>query len=762
MMIRKAMLLLCLVASCLFAQDKCGFSTATEKKDDGTWSVLGQDSAGNNPAGAKKKVEERYKNDDILMVWMPDKGEWKRLKELSAEEKAAMSTKSLYLVSHGLNDQYNAEWINNTADALTKTQDGQVDDDIVVLSVNWDEFSGTKDDKNFLASTWINAVSEVIRDELKSEIGDVKLQAAIAHSYGAHLLADVIGHEDKGFCERFIALDPAEETLTFTGKKDDGKGQEGKSTPMWNSNKKSKNWNLHGKTITETYKSSVWLGGEECQGDFNYILADSKTFTPAGVLGDWGEGEPLDETIPRNHSDAPYWYALEVKKKNASRTAGQTPSVGGWFNQEVLDKNGEGATESQYRGQGHYQGIVNTRTDNQLEYCFSPDEQVLKGEKWGLAVQIYAAHLSADQKTWENTVLKADKQPGFDSTHNLASLRKKSDTVNGAIIDYLKKQNYNSTDKEVNAILSIYKKYLAGQDLTDQDLKDMLRPTLGELDNAKLASLKKFLKEKLRVEVSASATLQTAENGANNKTESKKQATLASQINQTLQTNQTQPVNQTQNVNIQNTNQGSTGSNSNISSVSTVVSSSTITTSLLGSKTTPKNLAVKAITSLIDKGITSLSKKYPWVGQVFQNGTTVVNVVKDIYNAFKSSTSVGDFFSQVMKSSAVQKVLTNAINTGLNYLINKFVTPFVNKLITKVSNWAGNAVDTFLNNIGVKGSTNMAKKIEGILQSLYKKGVSAGIKWIDDQIIKIFPSPGTPGGIIQPTPGPNPTVITFP
>ena len=129
---------------------------------------------------------------------------------------ADINGKNAYVIAHGLNDSHNAKWVNNIAESFNK----QSGSDTVILSVDWD-----KDSSGPLASTRIN--SNI--DSLAKELSGVKIETAVGHSYGTHLLAGVIAETDASV-NNFVALDPAEESLTFTGTSSDWSAAVAKTT----------------------------------------------------------------------------------------------------------------------------------------------------------------------------------------------------------------------------------------------------------------------------------------------------------------------------------------------------------------------------------------------------------------------------------------------------------------------------------------------------------------------------------------------------
>ena len=124
-----------------------------------------------------------------------------------AVSNADINGKNAYVIAHGLNDIHNAKWVENIAESFNKRSSA----DTVILSVDWD-----KDSAGPLASTRIN--SNI--NGLAKELSGVKIETAVGHSYGTHLLAGVFAKTDAKI-NNFVALDPAEESLTFTGTSSD-------------------------------------------------------------------------------------------------------------------------------------------------------------------------------------------------------------------------------------------------------------------------------------------------------------------------------------------------------------------------------------------------------------------------------------------------------------------------------------------------------------------------------------------------------------
>lgn len=337
--------------------------------------------------------------------------------------------KNAYVISHGLNDTYGSGWITQSAAAIAKENPNAV-----IISVNWDHYSGTESnikDSNFGASSWINSVSPILAKEL-NEFTNIK--SFVGHSYGAHLLADTMVQmygDGKGKSSvSFVALDPAEETLTYTGTQKDGS-----PTTMWSDNKKSKDWRLPDNVTSEVYKSSGFLGSEERLGDYNYFLAAEGSITPRGVLGDLDSGnkkmdysslgEKEKEKGVTNHSLAPAWFAEMM-------TTGHFDGdfIGGWFNSDV---EGDLATrKDRNREDKEWDGVVNAtssvKNDNPtLEYNATTDkdkagpvktwQDLCNAEAQELLHHDLNGNSKDDKSNWNETVLNPSKYDGYKRFH---------------------------------------------------------------------------------------------------------------------------------------------------------------------------------------------------------------------------------------------------------------------------------------------------------------------------------------------------------
>lgn len=390
-------------------------------KDEGTWkdARVTKDSAG------KSVLEIRDGN-----------GRWEVRKDVSLANDA-------YVISHGLNDTYGSGWITKSANAIVDKNPNAI-----ILSVNWDHYSGTESnikDSNFGASSWINSVSSV----LAGSLGEFNIKSCVGHSYGAHLLADTMvkmygdgtGRSDVSF----VALDPAEETLTYTGEKKDGS-----PTSMWSDNKKSKDWGLPKNVISEVYKSSGFLGSEEKLGDYNYFLAAEETITPRGVLGDLDAGNKKmdysdlsakDKKGLSNHSLAPAWFAEMLANGHFDGD-----KLGGWFNSETT---GDLATrKGRERGNKEWDGVVNAtssvkRTDENgntvtptLEYNATTDNNKKNPVKtWQELCDAEARDRLEKGLKWEDSVLKPYKKFGYEVKENVQNIFSRTKTTQDVFAD---------------------------------------------------------------------------------------------------------------------------------------------------------------------------------------------------------------------------------------------------------------------------------------------------------------------------------------
>lgn len=294
-----------------------------------------------------------------------------------AVSNADINGKNAYVIAHGLNDIHNAKWVENIAESFNK----QSSADTVILSVDWD-----KDSAGPLASTRINSNIE----SLAKELSGVKIETAVGHSYGTHLLAGVIAQTDAKI-NNFVALDPAEESLTFTGTSSD-----------WSE--------AVAKTNVEVYKSSVFLGSEVPLGDHNFLLAKPGDISPQSLGGDWGGANPLAGENS-NHSLATSWY---------NKIIAETGKSSGWFSDQVkagvttTDAEGKTTTEVAATGTGTWTGVVNTAKYDTLDYLLPASKAT--GD-WG---DVFTA-MGLATENWEGTVLDPSHKKNFDSQFEVST-----------------------------------------------------------------------------------------------------------------------------------------------------------------------------------------------------------------------------------------------------------------------------------------------------------------------------------------------------
>ena len=369
-----------------------------------------------------KEVDEYYKTHSLLKSWDPDTNTWKDYTHTSLAPNT--SEPDIYIISHGMNDNYNADWITESAVEIRKHNPNAI-----ILSVNWDEFSGRADikdssgevlkeqDKNFLGSTWINSVANLLAEKLKG----LNIKSVMAHSYGTHLFASTFEiMQKKGDLRKepmsFIALDPAEETLTFTGAKDNNPiAKNENTTHMWSSNKKSKNWNIPDNITTEVYKSSVFLGTEETQGDYNMLIAAPASVVPKAIGGDWEN--PLNFTD--NHSRAASWLPKMLAKSLGSSEYKKQNLVGGWFNKQIDSV--RGSSENKQTG---WDGVVNSDTsvkslNPELEYVVPKNVSI---KSYADVFVAEAQSKLGSKSEWENTVLNPSAYSLFKLFHGNAKI----------------------------------------------------------------------------------------------------------------------------------------------------------------------------------------------------------------------------------------------------------------------------------------------------------------------------------------------------
>lgn len=589
-------------------------------------------------ADAVKEITEylNKNNEDILKVYHQD-GKWGNFK---AEGKG---TGNVYVLSHGVNDVYSADWLKQSAEAiLAKDPTAQI------LSVNWDKYSNlitkttTNDDGtetrqsvllNPTASNWINGVAQLVSEELSSQ-NVTNVSAAVGHSYGAHVLAGVVKDMPSNTVAKLIALDPAEETLTNTG------DQNGETTGIFSSDKQSKDWGITDKTITEVYKSSSFLGNDTPLGDYNYIIAKEDTFSPKSLLGDWGGFNPLAGS-DSNHSLATQWFINQVNKSD---------SIGGWFNDDVtLDA-----------GKGTWHGIVNTDTCT-LDYA-------VKGstDDWGEAVFEFA--YTADD--WSNTVLNTKDRDKF--KENYPPRQEIIDQINQFVSD-------NSSQIDISALTGDNSTTTGGVETTTggngttmgdgksigetlfDSIKDMAEETGNEIIHDAKESLKDAwdnIYNDLKDDFSIDNAIETISNN------------IPKAIEEIADNAVTKVGDFFKN---------------------------------LVSWETAEKLIEKGLDSLLAK-YPKVKEVCSWFG--LNNAKSIINLGKELFNDVKALINGESLIDVLKNSTCLINALKNGIKTGVNYLINKFITPLVNKVIGQVSQWLGKVLGGIFGKLGISISAN--------------------------------------------------------
>ena len=397
----------------------------------GAIEILGQNLAGDLD-NATQEVRKYYGENGRSLLKIYDNGTWRNLTD--ADVTAANSAgKTTYVISHGLNASCNVNWITDSASAI---QDNN--QNAVIISVNWDHFSGYNNNpdkvkggnanneernknSNFLASTWINPVSTVLAEELgKFE----HIKSFVGHSYGTHLLAEtMVKMDNDGNLSKneptisFVALDPAEEDATFTGK--------------------SKDWGLPDKVISETYKSSGFLGAEALLGKYNYFLAEEATVTPRGVLGDLDPNVTVGDPT-HNHSLAPNWFADMMGNVSKGMQLGgyeDSELIGGWFNSEVIN-----STETSWDGVVNATSTVRLNDDGratnpELEYNASTDANKKPIKTWQDLCDAEARDRLEKGLEWKDTVLKPYKKSGYEARENVLNIFSRTKTTQDSFVD---------------------------------------------------------------------------------------------------------------------------------------------------------------------------------------------------------------------------------------------------------------------------------------------------------------------------------------
>ena len=668
--------------------------------------------------------------EDLLKVYNPN-GTWSNFKDVGQRG-------NVYVLSHGIGDTYDTGWIRDTANAiLAKDENAQI------LSVNWDKYSNaitkTSTDANgnvsyssvfpnATASMWINSISQMVSDELASK-GVSNVKSAIGHSYGAHILAGSISDSDTTVTKfnRLVALDPAEESLTFTG------DQNGNVTSMFSSDKKSKNWGISGKTTVEVYKSSSFLGNDIPLGDYNYIIAQTDTFLPRSVLGDWG-GFNMPAGAKGKHALATHWISAQIDKSSSTE-------IGGWFNNQTVL--GEGS--------GKWHGLVNTDSC-QMEYAMKTSQA-----SWGDAVFEYAC--TTDD--WSGTILNSGYQTKFQeqyssgegvldslsltkelynteaataigSTNSFTSLVASSEeAVNGnTTAGFATSENgaANGANGTAATIATVV-------DATYNGVKDVLNmenfagwcdKTVTSLINTgkdKLVTTATTavdgLLDKLNVGYGTDVAVDIVKKGANELI-SNSGSTIASAVQ-----------------NFYNDLRKDFSVDTAIESIKNNVKTATSELWAKGKETltsTFKNLfSWNTLETVIGKGLDALLEKNPTLKTIFsafglKDGKSIVNIGKELFTAVKGLLSGKSLIEVLKDSQALQNVIKNGIKSGINYLVNKFLTPLVNKAITKVSGWLNNLLG---NKLGISITET---EISTMLTSAYNEGVKLAEKDISDFI----------------------------
>lgn len=630
------------------------------------WVAVSIDESGNYIMDGKT-----YSKDDKTVKWVTETVKDENGKEVVKVVGAwvdyvpseADKSKSTYVISHGLNDNYYADWISKSANLIQ----GQYKNGLI-LSINWDKYSGRSDikdssgkvleskDKNFFASTWINAVSTVLAEQL----ADYNIKSFVGHSYGTHLLASTsVLMSKNGTLNKdeisFIALDPAEETATWTGDKD------GKFTWIWEDDKKSKNWGLPSNVVSEVYKSSAIWGSEETLGDYNYLLAETGAITPRGVFGDLKQ-----KGIAGNHTQVSTGWLVEMLKNNQKNEKNNQKNelLGGWFNQEI----------DAQRGKNHakWDGVVNAtvsvkQVPPSLEYIVDANKVITD---WQDVFVAEAQSKLGSKSEWENTVLKPGAYTLFKLFHGNAKVGETAcDTSQMAAI------------KTSDDTITVY-------DANDDQYYNYTIST-GKIEKINASS------ENVLDDINEAIN----GNGASTTNENSITGSIDSVTND--------------NADIENAINGVLNSKNN---------SSTKLDKIIekGKELVNKYITLDNVKKVAQKALDKLLERYPAVNKIIQKLGDIIKYGKDLFKLVKGLLG-GENFINLLKNCSmlknllaggIQKIgelLKNIVGNLATNLISKlcnFVSKAVNNLLSKVSNfkldpeqikkWIENAIDKTL------------------------------------------------------------------
>ncbi|MBR4666952.1 MAG: hypothetical protein IKO93_24005 [Lentisphaeria bacterium] len=587
-------------------------------------------------------------NSSILQVYKD--GKWQNWDGSGKE--------NVYIISHGLNDVHDAKWITTTAQAMAK------DTDAVILSVNWDHFSGTgRDDPNWLSSTWINAVSELVAEQLSG----ATIKHAVGHSYGAHLLADVISQANlKGQVGRFVGLDPAEEMGTLVSR-----------SSIWDSSEVERFWK---KAIDKTaepveiYKSSAVCGTDVPLGEYNFLLAGTGQISPKDLLGDWDGGGG------NNHSLARTWYAETVSAKAAAAGDNAAKSMkdilGGWFNAEVekgvdiTDDAGNPMKDKAATGQGTWTGVVNADNKTKpLEYILP--ETAATGN-WG---DVFTA-MGRNTSDWNGTVLNPKQKQRFDSQFEPQTWK----DTNGDVWEYDPKTGKTTVNGKAttgaSGLGTNWETSTPGGNINS--ISDYLDGVIKDAESAG--------KDVLNDALEAFKTTWKSSTGS-----------IWDRLKDSVKGGIQGAINSIK---------------GNLHALIT------------------KYTSLAELEKIANWGLNKLLELNPTLKTIFtnlglNNINNLIGLGKDIFNLVKGLLNGGSFLTLLRNSTFLTNVLKNALNWGLNVLKNflsGLITKFLGKLVDKISNFVKKVLGAFGINIQIDFQNLLKKGVDAAL--------NAGATWV--------------------------------
>ena len=673
-------------------------------------------------------INDGYTASQILKVWHggSDPTAKNAFKEYSA---ADLKGKKVYLVSHGIKDRYDTTWIKDTAAAIMET-----DPQAVVISIDWDKYSGFKNNTlpNVTASSWINAVSSIVADELTAQ--SVTVECSIGHSYGAHMLASVTSYMDKrkpqvSNVKKLLALDHAEESLTLTGDKD----SRGIMEPWMTDSKKSSNWGLSN-TQVETYKSSVFLGSEIMQGDYNYLLAETGAISPRDAFGDWKTVN--NNGITGNHGVAANWVADQIRA---------TGVIGSWFNNEV-----------NVHGAGSISGIVNA--DN-VKIAQSTKDQISSDTERQLLYSCYAMkgstpvwgdaffEMAMNTQDWQGEGLK-DKNGNLITSveiidhkadEELNRVEKKRTVTVGTVFAPDKQAAFQkkygaSPDIEVSVFKdkTEYKNTKTG-DIIVEDAKGnrILTSASGETTVIKSAPEYKSVVTQFQEgaswdDILKDAGVEILKDAAKNAGFTKDSYTTA--IKDAWKNSQGGFFDKIGNV---------------VDALKTTTKDATskIWDNLLESgkgwfKQQYDNIksyfTLDKLEDLAEKGIQKLLDKNPKLAKFLneflglKNAGDIISLGKELYNGLKSLLGGNTLLDVLKECTLLKNVLNNLLQAGVNYLINTFIKPMLSKAISAIAGWLQKFVNKILGKFGITANIDFNSLLNNALVS----GLQSGFKWV--------------------------------